>query len=98
MSIAPWWCGIIIATKSASASPDDLTSMAAIILAFAAWLSSAYGAFLEQAAKDMAALMTATGNSAARGLPAARRRGPHPQARLGTGPPEMSGRGARTSY
>jgi hypothetical protein len=43
MSIAPWWCGAIIATKSRSASPDGLISIAAIILFIATRFSAAAG-------------------------------------------------------
>src|SRR5262249_681992 len=39
MSIAPSWCGTIMATKSASTSPDGLTFMADIIFAMAALFS-----------------------------------------------------------
>ena len=53
-----------MATKSASASPDDLTSMAAIIFAIAALLSATNGAFPEQAVNAAAAATSAVGNGA----------------------------------
>src|SRR3954454_17112254 len=40
MSIAPWWCGITAATKSASTSTDGLKSIATIILPVAALMST----------------------------------------------------------
>src|SRR6516225_9543772 len=39
MSIAPWWCGVIIATKSRSMSPLGLAAMSFIILIIAASFS-----------------------------------------------------------
>jgi hypothetical protein len=44
MSIAPWWCGTIIAVKSWSTSPVGFTAMAVIILSMAALASFKYGA------------------------------------------------------
>src|SRR5438270_7948581 len=67
MSIAPWWCGIIIATKSASTSPDGLIAIAVIILAIATSFSAMNGCSSRVAARDAVPATKANASSVAPG-------------------------------
>jgi len=58
MSIAPWWWGTIMATKSVSTSPEGVMCMAAIIVLIAVSLSERNGA-LRLAARDVPTLTRA---------------------------------------
>src|SRR5258706_578124 len=66
MSIAPWWCGTIIATKSRSTSPEGLIIIAAIILSMAARFSARNAASSPAAASVAAAATSARADSATR--------------------------------
>src|SRR5258707_12022463 len=68
MSIAPWWCGTIIATKSRSPSPEGLIIIAAIILSMAARFSARNAASPPAAASVAAAATSARADSATRGM------------------------------
>src|SRR3989442_2504061 len=67
MSIAPWWCGIIIATKSASTSPDGLIAIPVIILAIATSFSAMNGCSSRVAARDAVPATKANASSVAPG-------------------------------
>src|SRR5258708_30955986 len=64
MSMAPWWCGTIMATKSLSTSLEGLIFIAAIILAIAALLLAKNGASTGPVDRQAAALRSARVNTA----------------------------------
>src|SRR5260221_5057027 len=64
MSMAPWWCGTIMATKSLSTSLDGLIFIAAIILAIAALLLAKNGASTGPGDRQAAALRRTRANTA----------------------------------
>jgi hypothetical protein len=59
MSMAPWWCGTIMATKSRSTSPEGVMPMSTIIFDMAVTLSVRNGISALEASRKCAAQIAA---------------------------------------